>query len=73
MVYAPENGVYEPLVEIGDTVKAGQPAARIHFPETPWTSPVETIFLRDGHVLAKRLPGRSMRGDCLFFLGSEGA
>ena len=73
MVYAPENGVYEPLVEIGDAVKAGQPAARIHFPETPWASPVETTFLRDGHVLAKRLPGRSMRGDCLFFLGSEGA
>jgi predicted deacylase len=71
MVYAPENGVYEPLVEIGDTVKAGQPAARMHFPETPWAKPVETAFLRDGYVLAKRLPGRSMRGDCLFFLGSE--
>lgn len=70
MVYAPENGVYEPLVEIGAAVKAGQPAARIHFPETPWAPPVEASFLRDGYVLAKRLPGRSMRGDCLFFLGS---
>jgi predicted deacylase len=71
MVYAPENGVYEPLVEIGATVKAGQPAARIHTPETPWAPPAEAQFLRDGYVLAKRLPGRSMRGDCLFFLGSE--
>jgi predicted deacylase len=70
MVYAPENGVYEPLVEIGDTVKAGQPAARMHFPETPWAPYVETHFRRDGYVLAKRLPGRSMRGDCLYFLGS---
>jgi predicted deacylase len=71
MVYAPENGVCEPLVEIGATAKAGQPAARIHIAETPWAPPVEAQFLRDGYVLAKRLPGRSMRGDCLFFLGSE--
>jgi predicted deacylase len=71
MVYAPENGVWEPLVEIGDTVRQGQPAARIHTPETPWATPATTHFLRDGYVLAKRMPGRSMRGDCLFFLGSE--
>lgn len=70
MVYAPENGVYEPLVEIGETVRAGQPAARIHMPETPWAPPAEARFARDGYVLAKRLPGRSVRGDCLFFLGS---
>lgn len=70
-VYTPEPGVFEPLVELGDMVKEGQPAARIHFPETPWRAPVTAHFLRDGFVLCKRIPGRTARGDCLFHLGSD--
>ncbi len=70
-VYTPENGLYEPLVELGDMVHAGQPAARIHFPETPWAEPVTAHFARDGFVLCKRMPGRTMRGDCLFHLGTD--
>ena len=65
------TGVFEPLVELGDMVKEGQPAARIHFPETPWRAPVTAHFLRDGFVLCKRIPGRTARGDCLFHLGSD--
>jgi len=70
-VYAPENGLYEPLVELGDMVRAGQAAARMHFPETPWVSPVTAHFARDGFVLCKRMPGRTARGDCLFHLGTD--
>jgi len=70
-VYTPENGLYEPLVELGEMVIAGQPAARIHFPETPWAEPITTNFARDGFVLCKRMPGRTMRGDCLFHLGTD--
>jgi predicted deacylase len=70
-IYAPENGLFEPLVELGQMVHAGQPAARMHFPETPWAEPVITHFQRDGFVLCKRMPGRSMRGDCLFHLGTD--
>jgi predicted deacylase len=70
-VYTAEPGVFEPLVELGDTVAAGQPAVRIHFPETPWREPVTQKFLRDGFVLCKRIPGRTQRGDCLFHLGTD--
>ena len=70
-VYAPDNGLFEPLVELGDVVSAGQTAARIHFPETPWAEPVAAHFARDGFVLCKRIPGRTMRGDCLFHLGTD--
>jgi len=70
-VYAPDNGLFEPLVELGDTVRAGQPAARIHLPETPWAEPVTAHFAHDGFVLCKRIPGRTMRGDCLFHLGTD--
>lgn len=70
-VYAPENGLFEPLVDLGEMVRAGQPAARIHWPETPWAEPVTAHFARDGFVLCKRIPGRTMRGDCLFHLGTD--
>jgi len=69
-VYASENGVWEPMVELGQTVKAGQLAARIHTPETPWARPAELRFRAGGLVLCKRIPGRTLRGDCLFHLGA---
>ncbi len=72
-VYAPDSGVFEPAVELGDTVKKGQVAGRIHFPETPWAPATEFRFARDGFVLCKRVPGRTARGDCLFHLGSDAA
>jgi len=71
-VYTPEfGGVFEPLVELGDEVKAGQPAAAIHFSHTPWREPAIVSFERDGVVLCKRIPGRTERGDCLFHLGTD--
>ena len=70
-VYSPGPGVYEPLVELGDMVTAGQPAARIHQPETPWAEVQEVAFAHDGFVLCKRIPGRTVRGDCLFHLGTD--
>lgn len=70
-MYAPENGVFEPLVELGDWVTPGTPAARIHMPESPWLPPVELAFKAAGIVLCKRVPARTMRGDCLFHLASD--
>jgi predicted deacylase len=69
-VYAPESGVWEPVVELGQTVKKGQLAARIYTPETPWAKPTEVRFEGSGIVLCKRVPGRTTRGDCLFHLGA---
>ena len=69
--YAPDDGLFEPYVELGDQVRAGQPAGALHTPETPWRDPVEVAFERDGLVLCKRVPGRSQRGDCLFHLASD--
>lgn len=68
-VFAGEPGLYEPLAEPGEEVAAGQPAALIHRPETPGRAPVEIAFDTGGLVLAKRVPARVIRGDCLFHLG----
>jgi len=71
--YAPVPGVFEPLALPGDDVAAGQPAARLHTPETPWCPPAIVRFARAGLVLCRRHPGRAERGDCLFGMGSDWA
>jgi len=70
-VYASDGGLFEPLVDLGDMVIAGQPAARIHFHHTPWREPDVLHFKRDGLVLCKRVPARCERGDCLFHLATD--
>jgi uncharacterized protein len=70
-VYARDEGLFEPLVELGDRVEAGQPAARIHFPETPWREPETVNFPGRGEVVCKRVPARTLRGDCLFQLADD--
>ncbi|HEY4165468.1 MAG TPA: succinylglutamate desuccinylase/aspartoacylase family protein [Reyranella sp.] len=70
-VYASEGGLFEPLVDLGDMVTQGQPAARIHFHHTPWRAPEMLSFKRDGLVLCKRIPARCERGDCLFHLATD--
>ena len=69
--YAGEDGLFEPVADLGDEVEAGQPAGLIHTPETPWRTPAEVRFDRTGLVVCKRVPGRVERGDCLFHLGAD--
>ncbi len=69
--YAYDEGLFEPLVELGDLVQPGDVAALIHFPETPWREPARATFDSDGVVICKRIPGRVQRGDCLFHLGRD--
>ena len=70
-VYAPDPGLFEPLVELGDAVAAGAPAALIHPHDTPWRAPATAAFGRAGTVICKRVPGRVERGDCLFHLADD--
>ena len=70
-VYATDGGLFEPLVDLGAEVQAGQPAGRIHFHHTPWREPEIVHFKRAGLVLCKRVPARCERGDCLFHLATD--
>jgi hypothetical protein len=70
-VYAPERGVYEPLVRLGDQVLARQPAARVHFVENPAREPALCHFRRAGLVICRRAIGRCEPGDCLFHLATD--
>lgn len=68
-LYAEADGLFEPAVELGDRVEAGQVAGQIHHPERPWLDAEEVTFQSASLVLAKRVPGAAERGDCLFHLG----
>jgi uncharacterized protein len=70
-VYAPDSGFFEPFVELGDDVTAGQKAGLIHFPDTPWREPSLAVFKAAGTVICKRMPCRTERGDCLFHIGKD--
>jgi predicted deacylase len=70
-VYAPEAGLFEPAVELGDDVKAGQPCGRVHFVDNPGRPPEECRFHGDGMVICKRHYGRVERGDCVVHLAAD--
>jgi uncharacterized protein len=70
-VYAREPGLFEPLVELGDEVEPGQPAAYIHFPEKPSREPELIRFESGGLVVCERVPARARLGDCLFHLAED--
>lgn len=70
-VYAPEPGLFEPLVKLGDWVEAGQVAGQVHFVDNPARPPVSCHFKADGMVICKRHLGRAERGDCVFHLAVD--
>ena len=72
-VYAPEPGLFEPLVDLGAMVKKGQKAGQVQFVDNPMREPVPAYFAHDGLVICKRVPGRVERGDCVFHLASDRA
>jgi uncharacterized protein len=67
-VYAPDAGLFEPLCELGDQVKAGQPCGRVHFVDDPARPPAVAHFKNDGLLICKRHPARVLRGDCVAHL-----
>ncbi|MDH3688984.1 MAG: succinylglutamate desuccinylase/aspartoacylase family protein [Gammaproteobacteria bacterium] len=62
-VMSPDDGLYEPFVELGDRIEVGQPIGQVHYPQhvnkEPWTN----IAPRSGFLLCKRPPGSVQRGD----------
>ena len=69
--YAPEPGLFEPLVELGAEVEAGTPAGADPPHDTPWREPAIARFSRRGTVICRRVPGRVERGDCLYHLATD--
>lgn len=69
--YAEGEGLFEPVAKLGSEVKKGDLAGYVHMPETPGSGPESVHFNESGVVVCKRIPGRIMRGDCLYHLGCD--
>ena len=63
--FAPESGVYENLVPLGEDVDAGQPVGAIHFLERPDREPVQVVANSAGVLIATRAPSVVAQGDCV--------
>ena len=70
-VVAPEDGVYEPFVDLDHVVTKGQNVGQVHYLANPGREPT---VLRAGHgglVIGKRSPGKAEAGDCLLVIASD--
>lgn len=70
-VYAPEAGLFEPAVQLGDNVAAGDLCGQVHFVDNPGRPPEPCRFDGDGMVICKRHYGRVERGDCVAHLATD--
>lgn len=64
-VFAEEGGLFEPLADLGDTVAAGAPLARIWPMQHTGRSPVTCVAGRAGVLACRHFPGLIKPGDCL--------
>lgn len=70
-VFSSKRGVFEPLVSLGQEVKAGDPIGRVHFVDEPLREPEVYRFASTGLVVCLRQPARVERGDCLGHLARD--
>jgi len=70
-VLAPEAGLFEPVVELGDVVQAEQLCGQVHFVDNPGREPVPAYFRAAGTVVSQRHFGRVERGDCVAHVATD--
>jgi N-alpha-acetyl-L-2,4-diaminobutyrate deacetylase len=69
LVPAPDSGLFELLVDPGDTVSADQPLGRLHFVERPDRAPDEILSPMEGVVVAVRAIPTTELGDTVALIG----
>jgi len=69
--FAPESGLYEGMVALGEPVEEGQTLGQIHFLECPEREPVPVIAKTSGILLATRGPSMVNIGDCVATIVQE--
>jgi predicted deacylase len=70
-VLAPESGLFETLVDLGQAVEAGDPVGRIHFLERPDREPVTIAAETSGIVCVVRAIATTEQGDNVCVIGRE--
>jgi predicted deacylase len=68
---APESGLFETLVHLGQRVEAGEEVARVHFIERPDRAPVPVYAGNDGIVCVVRAIATTEQGDNVVVIARE--
>ena len=63
--FAPESGIYESLIDLGQDVAAGQTVGLIYFLERPDREPVPVVAPSAGVLIGSRGPSVVTQGDCV--------
>lgn len=71
LVYSDTDGVWEPLVELGEAVTPGQVLAAVYNLKKPWLEPQLVSGSIAGTVLCRRAAAWVEVGDCLFEIGVD--
>jgi N-alpha-acetyl-L-2,4-diaminobutyrate deacetylase len=64
-VFAEDDGLIEPMVDLGERVERGDPVARIWPADRSGGDPIEYRARRSGLLAARHFPGLVKLGDCL--------
>jgi predicted deacylase len=68
---APESGLWETFVDLGDRVEAGQPVGQIHFLERPDREPEVVTAITGGIVVVVRAIATTAQGDNVVVIGKQ--
>lgn len=69
--FAPESGLYENCVELGEDVRKGDLLGQVHFLEQPNRDPIPVLAHSDGVLVANRAPSLVGQGDCVACLAHD--
>lgn len=70
-VYAYDSGLFEPYVDIGETVDSGAAVGQVHPQDSPFRAPVPVTSPHAGIVLCKRALGHVACGDAVFQIARD--
>ena len=71
-VMAPDDGIYEPFVELGDAIATGQAIGQVHYPADIDKAPRLVHAQRAGMLLGRRPPAGVERGDNVAIIAQVG-
>ena len=70
-ILAPESGIYEVEIDLGELVSAGQRVGQIHHLERPDRAPEPIIACSSGYLICARVPCLTTQGDCVAVIARE--
>jgi N2-acetyl-L-2,4-diaminobutanoate deacetylase len=70
-VISEDRGLYEPLLDLGEEVAAGQAVGQVHDVEKPARAAAVVHAARAGLMIGRHVPGLTRPGDCLAVLATD--